>query len=66
MVDAEQTYFQPAIDLLVNRMQKFSNAHEPVVFNTIQCYLRRAPAFLQQQLDLASLCVAIWWSFFLA
>jgi proline dehydrogenase len=51
MVDAEQTYFQPAIDALVLEMQRRYNrpaeeggdgAGYPVVFNTYQCYLRDA------------------------
>ena len=42
MVDAEQTYFQPAIrHIVVNiLMPTFNVDHEPVVYNTVQCYLK--------------------------
>ena len=42
MIDAEQTYFQPAIDILVRRMQRRFNREHAVVFNTFQCYLQDA------------------------
>ena len=43
MVDAEQSYLQPAIDALVIHLQQAYNQQEPIVFNTYQCYLRDAP-----------------------
>ncbi|XP_017580317.2 proline dehydrogenase 1, mitochondrial [Pygocentrus nattereri] len=42
MVDAEQTYFQPAINWLTLVMQRIFNTDHPIVFNTYQCYLKEA------------------------
>jgi len=39
MVDAEQTYMQPAIDHMVLRMQRAHNKDVAYIYNTYQCYL---------------------------
>lgn len=40
LVDAEQTYMQPAIDAVTLALQMTYNKEGAVVMNTYQCYLK--------------------------
>ncbi|GAA5944616.1 proline dehydrogenase [Sporobolomyces koalae] len=58
LVDAEQSWFQPAIDHFANLLSEEFNKPDPshsgpaapIVYNTYQCYLRTTPAKLEAAL----------------
>ncbi|UJR25211.1 hypothetical protein I4U23_006563 [Adineta vaga] len=54
MIDAEQTYFQTAINYLANELQRYYNKYNvPFIYGTYQCYLKETLDCLKQDLVLA-------------
>jgi len=51
MVDAEHTYFQPAISRITLEMMRKYNVEKSIVYNTYQTYLKGAYRYLKSDLD---------------
>lgn len=51
LIDAEQSYLQPAIDALTIAMQQMYNRDAAVIMNTYQCYLKARPLLSIQHLS---------------
>lgn len=52
-IDAEETWIQPAIDFLANRMMKRYNKEKVAVFNTFQMYRTDRLSYLMESYDMA-------------
>lgn len=50
MIDAEHSYFQPAIDNIVLDLQREFNRSAPRIFNTFQCYLKETDAKVDEHI----------------
>ncbi|KNC54025.1 proline dehydrogenase 1 [Thecamonas trahens ATCC 50062] len=51
MIDAEQTYLQPAIDHFTLELQRRHNIDFPSIFNTYQCYLKKTQRKVTNDLE---------------
>jgi proline dehydrogenase len=60
LVDAEHSYFQPAIDHTVTELQRRHNRDAPRIYNTLQCYLKDSHPRLLLELERARREVRGW------
>ena len=56
MIDAEHTYFQPAIDNITTDLSKKYNRDYPVIFSTYQMYLKDSSHRLEMDMERAKKC----------
>eukprot|EP01126_Amoeba_proteus_P040471 TRINITY_DN4318_c0_g3_i1.p1 TRINITY_DN4318_c0_g3~~TRINITY_DN4318_c0_g3_i1.p1 ORF type:complete len:457 (+),score=68.21 TRINITY_DN4318_c0_g3_i1:123-1493(+) len=61
LIDAEQSYFQAAIDHLVLTLQHKFNRQDPIIFNTYQCYLNNSLPRVVLHLERAK-CEGYWFA----
>jgi proline dehydrogenase len=53
LIDAEQSYYQKAIDWLALSLSKRFNKEFPIVYNTYQLYLKDGLTKLQRDMNIA-------------
>ena len=53
LIDAEQTYYQKAIDFFALSLSKRYNTTDPIVYNTYQLYLKDGLTRLQRDMQQA-------------
>lgn len=53
LIDAEHSYFQPAIDHTVTELQRQYNREAPLIYNTMQAYLKDSHSRLLTELERA-------------
>ena len=53
LIDAEESWIQPAIDYLALQWMRAHNRKEPLIYTTIQCYLTDAPRKVRELLSRA-------------
>lgn len=56
MIDAEHTYFQPAIDNITIDLSKKYNCDYPVIFSTYQMYLKDSSHRLEMDIERSKKC----------